>query len=108
MHTHDVTEQDAREMRMGVSNLMAMARSWEEMFEWIEAADGWTPVSVEKFNSGAKYELEQKLKTADLRAGAIGCTLADFRAKIATVCGVIQAANVSHSRGQDVSQSQAH
>jgi hypothetical protein len=59
MAPHDVTEQDAREMRMGVSNLMAMAREWEVMFEWITAAQRWVPDSVEKFTLGAKDEMEQ-------------------------------------------------
>jgi hypothetical protein len=79
---------------MGVSNLVAMAREWELMFEWIEKAQMWAPVSFEKFNPGAKSELEAKLQAADARAGEIGHTLADFRAKIAAVRAVVEAANV--------------
>jgi hypothetical protein len=59
MTPHDVTEQDAREMRMGVTNLMTMAREWGLLFEWIEIAQRWVPDSVEKFTLGAKDEMEQ-------------------------------------------------
>jgi hypothetical protein len=77
---------------------MAMAREWEVMFEWITSAQRWVPDSVEKFTPGVKYEMEQKLEAADARAGEIGYTLADFRAKIAAVRAVVEAANVVPER----------
>jgi hypothetical protein len=91
--THDVTEEDATAMRMGMSQLILMMREWELMFEWIESAKRWAPVSVEKFNDAAKGEMEQKLNAADKCAGAIRHNLAGFRAEIAAVRAVVQAAN---------------
>lgn len=94
MDRHDATEQDARAMRLGVQDLMSMAREWEVMFGWIQAAQKWVPTSVENFNRGAKSEMEEKLQAADQSATNIAHTLADFRAKIAAVRAVVAAADV--------------
>ena len=94
MDSHDVTQKDVVQMGNELSDLRAMARSWEQMFEWIRVAERWRPTSVEKFNRGAKNEMEQKLSAAENSAGLIECTLADFRGKIKSLRAVTEAANV--------------